>query len=143
MPENLRVLTQNLVLNKVNATVIPAAVHTADRRILMELSNLDYGHKIATSAPVGSTCEVDCMTIPTMIRRLGWEKIDLLKMDIEGHEKALLSGDCSWLSKVGSITGSICIECHEESSIKDLEKVTKSFGFRPPTNLPGIWLVMR
>lgn len=137
IPENLRILVRNLELNKVDAVVIPAAAHSADGRVLMEVGTLDYGHKVATSVPSVSACEVDALSIPTILRRLGWDRIDLLKVDIEGHEKALFSMDCSWLSRVGSI----CIECHDEFSVNDLETITKRFDFRRPISLPGIWLV--
>ncbi len=38
-----------------------------------------------------------------MIETSGIETIDLLKMDIEGGEQALLTGDTAWLSSVNAI----------------------------------------
>lgn len=140
VPDNLRVLARNLELNGVNAAIIPAAVHITDGRVMMELKTMDYAHKIA--APTMSprrTVQVDACTISTIMRRLGWQRIGLLKIDIEGHEKALLAADCEWLRHVDNVG----IECHDETAVDELKEVTSQYGFRPPVYHSGLWLVSR
>ena len=39
------------------------------------------------------------------MQRLGWTEIDLLKIDIEGGEKAVLGGQPAWLKRVRCIVG--------------------------------------
>lgn len=140
VPDNVRVLMHNLELNSVAAVVISAAVDVKDGEVLMELGTMDYGHKIATS-PIASRgmLKVEAFSIPTILRRLCWARIGLLKIDIEGHEKVLFSGDCDWLSLVDNI----CIECHEGFTERDLQLLAQRFLFRAPQALPGIWFLTR
>ena len=65
--------------------------------------------------------------------------IDLLKVDIEGHEAALFAGDCAWLYRVDAM----CIECHEGFEQAELWRLAKRFGFAPPQRLPGTWFMSR
>ena len=103
--------------------MIAGAVDVKDGRVLMELGTADYGHKIATSQinqrPI---IEVEALRVGTIIRRLGWDRIGLLKIDIEGHESALFSADCEWLNLVDNI----CIECHHEFTERDLRMLASA-----------------
>jgi FkbM family methyltransferase len=141
MPSNLTVLRRNLELNGVNATVFPGAIDAGDGHLFMEVEHMDYGHRVAdlARAPANNKVEVTAYSIPTLVRRLGWERIGLLKVDIEGHEKVLLSGDAGWAHLVDAM----CVECHEGFGERDLEDFARRFGFRPPKRLPGIWLLER
>jgi FkbM family methyltransferase len=141
IPDNLRVLTRNLALNSIRAEVLPAAVDVKDGQVVMQLEPMDYGHKVAASGanPLNETVEVEAVSIPTILRRLGWERIGLLKVDIEGHEKVLLSTGCEWLGLVDAM----CIECHDGFGERDLQRLSERFGFLPPERLAGIWLTTR
>jgi FkbM family methyltransferase len=56
------------------------------------------------------TCEtVAGISIPSLMSRYGMEQIDFLKMDIEGAEKTILSGNPEWLSCVGVLA----VELHD------------------------------
>lgn len=140
VPTNVRVLIRNLELNGVNAAVIPAAVDVSDGRVMMGLGRMDYGHKISSSTvddePV---LEVEAISVPTILRRLEWKRIGLLKVDIEGHESALFSGNCDWLRQVDNI----CIECHDGFAEQDLRILAERHFFQPPRALRGIWLLSR
>jgi len=87
MPANLRILRKNLQLNTVKATIISGAVHPADGRLLMEVAGKDYGHRVVKhSETVGEQyIEVPAVSIPTLLGILRWDRIGLLKIDIEGH----------------------------------------------------------
>jgi len=141
MPGNLRVLRRNLELNKVNAEVIAVAVDASDGFIQMEVSVKDYGHRVLGSGEISGRehIEVSAYSIPTLLSQLGWDRIGLLKIDIEGHEKVLLSRNASWLSRVDAIG----IECHEGFDERDLQNLAHRFGFDAPQRLPGIWLLTR
>jgi FkbM family methyltransferase len=43
---------------------------------------------------------IEGITIPSLLERKGWDKVDILKMDIEGAEKEIFSAPADWLSKV-------------------------------------------
>ncbi|MBE0612752.1 MAG: FkbM family methyltransferase [Burkholderiales bacterium] len=141
IPANVRVLRRNLELNAVTADVFPVAITVEDGRVLMEILAKDYGHRIfdGTSSARVETLEVDALSIKTIQKRLGWSRIGLLKVDIEGYEKKLFSADCSWLWLVDAM----CIECHEGFGEADLERIAAQFDFLSPLRLPGIWLLRR
>ncbi len=48
----------------------------------------------------GNSILVRGLTLETIVAESGFEKIDLLKVDIEGGERHLFSGDLTWLTKV-------------------------------------------
>ena len=141
MPNNLRVLKRNLELNRVDARVFPAAVHARDGRLKMELGAMDFGARVLGEGCASSSAalEVDALSVQTIIRRLGWDRVGLLKIDIEGHEAVLFSGACEWLDRVDAM----CIECHDGFGEEDLRGLARQFEFAAVRRLPGIWLVTR
>ncbi|MBD2129892.1 FkbM family methyltransferase [Microcoleus sp. ZQ-A2] len=143
MPENIQLLRKNLESNKVEAKVFPAAIAVEDGSIQMEIGTLDYGHKVAGitygAALTGHTLEVEAISIPTLLKQLNWERISLLKIDIEGYEGVLLKENCEWLTRVDAM----CIECHEGFGESDLQALAERWGFTPPQKLPGTWLLTR
>jgi FkbM family methyltransferase len=141
-PDNLRVLEKNLKLNAVGARVIPAAVDVDDGRTLLELDERDYGHRVVVQSPAVSRAalEVDAISVPTILGRLSWKRVGLLKVDIEGHEAVLFARDCGWLDRVDAL----CIEWHVDGGAERLAALANRFGFAEPSRLPGnIWLLIR
>jgi FkbM family methyltransferase len=142
MPNNIQVLRINLALNHVDAEVFPAAVAVTDGSIQMEIGEKDYGHRVAesqASRQTVKTLSVPAITVPSICRKLGWQRVGLLKVDIEGHEKELFAADCSWLHCVDAM----CIECHNGFGAEQLSDLAKNYGFAEPRQLPGIWLLAR
>jgi FkbM family methyltransferase len=138
--DNLRVLNRNLELNSVRAAIIPAAVDVDDGRVLLELGERDYGHRVVAQSrsAARSALDVEALSVPTILRRLSWERIGLLKIDIEGHEAALFARDCDWLDRVDAM----CIEWHVEGGAERLAALAERFGFAAPRQLP-IWFMSR
>jgi len=141
MPGNLRLLRKNLALNDVVATVVAGAIDEKDGQVLMDVGQLDYGHHVLepARAPQQRGVEVAAYSIPTLLQTLAWDRIGLLKVDIEGHEKVLLANCASWIHRVDTM----CIECHEGFGEFELKEFAQQFDFRQPVQLPGIWLLRR
>jgi FkbM family methyltransferase len=130
-----------LELNGIEATVIAGAVDSCDGRLDMEINRMDYGHRVSKRGqrPESEHVEVDAFSVPTLLGMLGWDRIGLLKVDIEGHEKALLSESNDWINRVDCV----CIECHDDFGQFELCRLAERFRFLPPERLPGIWLLRR
>jgi FkbM family methyltransferase len=140
VPDNVRLLIRNLKDNAVEAEVIAAAVDAKDGVVAMERSAADYGHKIAAVAPSAAWLDVASVSVPSILRRLGWARVGLLKIDIEGHESVLLSQACEWLADVDAL----CVEYHHDFADAELGRLARQFGFLPPSRLPGeIWFLTR
>jgi FkbM family methyltransferase len=139
--KNLRVLRRNLKLNNVRALVFPAAIHSEDGSVLMEATPMDYDFKVARANGQGAVplFEVPAISVPAIMRQLRWDRIGLLKIDIEGHEKELLTANSDWLNLVEAI----CIECHDEFGATELDALANRFHFSVPRWLSGIWFMER
>lgn len=68
-------------------------------------SLLDRGEKSS-----GEMVSVQCLTLPQLMERIGWQDIDLLKIDVEGIELALFD---AWPDSLFERIGQITIEWHD------------------------------
>jgi len=120
---NARLARINFERNQVAADLIEAAIGPRDGSVRFE------GSRDSNRGRLGSTGdEVSMVSMSTLLRRIPeGTNIDLMKMDIEGGEQELLTGDVAWLVRVRSIIA----EFHPEvvdypGLIKRLERA----GFR-------------
>ena len=140
--DNLRLLRRNLDMNGICAEIFAAAAHVDDGSVTMERAATDYGHRVADTATSagGALFTVAAITVPTMLQHLGWERIGLAKIDIEGHEIALLSQNCDWLHAVDTL----CLEYHGDHAEAHLTAVAGAYDFQLPQLMPaGLWLLTR
>ncbi len=78
------------------------------------------------SDKTSETNTVQAITINSLMEKFNIEKINLLKVDIEGVEKELfLQGDNQWLQKVDFIS----IEFHDPKVEKAISELLKSINF--------------
>ena len=109
VPKNLAVLHRNIALNSLPVQMFPVAVGASNGRTEMELS-LDPRQSTAlqsdhTPPLSGEIISVEIRSVPSLLTELGWAKLDLMKIDIEGGEKHVLGGRPVWLSCVNAILG--------------------------------------
>ncbi|MBF0135038.1 MAG: FkbM family methyltransferase [Magnetococcus sp. DMHC-1] len=143
IPGNIQLLRENLQMNQVAATVFQSAVAIQDGFVEMEIALMDSDHRIRESMAsdrfTNQILRIESMTVESVLEKLQWERIGLLKVDIEGYEKILLKEQCAWLNRVDAL----CIECHSGFGESDLQEISRSWGFSTPKLLPGIWLMER
>jgi FkbM family methyltransferase len=97
---NARLLRRNLEQNGIRATVLEAAVGAADGTATFaaaQESNLGRLTDTADGTPV------PVVSMRTVLQGLDSGRIDLLKIDIEGAERDLFTGDTAWLDRVDAI----------------------------------------
>jgi FkbM family methyltransferase len=95
-----------------NVVPIRAALWGCDET--REVHNRLSGHWGYTIAETGNRTEatgqeIRCITLATLIEQYGAREIDLLKVDIEGGEKAVFESSGPWINKVRIIT----VELHD------------------------------
>jgi FkbM family methyltransferase len=118
LPENLAILRRNWQANAIRGKIIAAAVSDRSGEATFYLGPADCSSLIARPDIADHSITVKTMTIPEIMEQVGWQHIDLLKIDIEGGEVAVFRDSKAWANKVDCITG----ELHNGYSVADVER---------------------
>lgn len=70
-------------------------------------SEQPWGYRMSPEKGVGA--DVAGMTVDQVLERMGWDRCEILKLDIEGAERELLTHSSSWIDKVDCIL----VETHD------------------------------
>ena len=109
--------------NLPNAKLVNAAVWSSSRSLSLESDRSDHYSAMVVSNEAG---DVQGLTI-TEVLALSAERIDLLKIDIEGAEVELFKGNTDWLNRVQCIA----IEFHGDSRRESrFDELMKFYGFQ-------------
>jgi FkbM family methyltransferase len=105
-PENRAVLQKALAINRIRATVFNGVVGTESGTadLYVDCDSDEFSVTPAKKSSLNKL-QVRQYTLPEILATLGWDKVDLLKIDIEGQEKTLFRTDSEWLSHVRLIIG--------------------------------------
>jgi FkbM family methyltransferase len=110
---NFAVLSENVRPYK---NIVPINKALSNHDGSMELFSRNTGEWGFTTIKQPSDCskptvidEIQCISLPTLLRDLDRDGIDILKLDIEGGEKTLLEGDTDWIANVDVVIA----ELHE------------------------------
>jgi FkbM family methyltransferase len=77
------------------------------------------------SDPRGEEVSAPALTIDSLLARVGWSRVDFVKMDIEGAEREVLRGGESWSERVASIG----VEVHFPYTVQECERDLQRLGF--------------
>ena len=139
-PDNFAALTGNIQLNNLPVTVFQAAATVSDGPVQLFLGGGMTHGLLPTYHSTGGSITVEGLSVPTILDRLGWDRIDLLKIDIEGAEEFLFRARQPWLAQVKTIIG----EYHGSYRFPELQSDLDALGFRV-TALPhpNIFMAVR
>jgi FkbM family methyltransferase len=136
-PRNASLLQSSIDRNKFDrARLVHAAVSDAPGQ-LMFLQGGPYGHVVgsgSTANGASHAVEVPALAIDDLLDSLGWDKVDFIKMDIEGSEVAGLRGLSRRLSR--SDAPPLIVESNGHTlalfgqTTKRLRRVLEDFGYR-------------
>lgn len=113
--ENFKILKAN-TKSFANITCLNAAAHFEDGTLNFGGDELSYNQKITeTGIPTKA------LSIQNMMKTYDIKNISLLKIDIEGAEKELLSTNNMWLKQVDNIVIEIHPPYHVENLKNDIE----------------------
>jgi FkbM family methyltransferase len=107
-PRNFALCQKNLKVYGTRAQVLKGAVWSCCTRLDLSYENGDgWGTRVNT--PSGSDGgKVTAWDLPALLQMFGIDRVDLLKIDIEGSEAELFAHNTGWLSRARNI----CIELH-------------------------------
>ncbi len=106
---NFKMLLKNLEpeIKQGKVTALQVAAMGQDGEVSFQSAEAKYNSRINSG---GGDHTVSAISIPTLMERTGIAHIDLLKIDVEGAEKNIFSGNLDWLQKVDNVL----IELHSE-----------------------------
>lgn len=93
-----------------NVTVVAVAV--SDRRGTIRIGDSDEHHQNSVvDSPTGDTpgLEIPTRTLDDIVVELGLDRIDFLKMNIEGAERLALGG----MTRTTALVRNACVSCHD------------------------------
>lgn len=90
---NFSLLKRNIVLNNLkNVVAVPAALSDRDGSAELCVERSTGLHSLEPSADCLRVVKVKTFTLDTLLKILGFSRVDLLKIDVEGHEFEVLKG---------------------------------------------------
>lgn len=103
MPSNLEVLRRNVALNGLDSvTVVPSAVGASSGKehlFIPDSSSHNQGTASLTEHATREKIEVNCTTLDELVADLDLPRVDLVKIDVEGHEPNVLAGGRNTLER--------------------------------------------
>ena len=135
-PSNYRVLVRNTA-HVGGILPVCAALWPARGRISIDNpGEEEWGFRVREGGPDG----IPAVTIPDLMNQVGMDRIDILKLNIEGAEKELFERDTGWLDRVGVII----IELHDRFKPGCSESFySATSGAFSYTQRPGLVLAIR
>lgn len=123
--ENFMALCANLLINHVNNVVpIRVAAHNRQEEVFLQGGSSDmYVTQEKKGQPVKG------MPLDLIIRGLGIKKIDILKIDVQGHERSVLIGAQNLLED--KLVKLLIVEVHLKRgvSVADVVSLMKAHGY--------------
>lgn len=133
-PANVAVLKKTVTANRLNVLIFQAAIGEKEGITHLHLSDDPSANSLDPASPGPNVIEVQQLTVESIRKTMGWTRIDLLKIDIEGYEKTLFRENAEWLKDVGAIIGEI--HSHAAYSMEDLRRDLEPYGFSV-AEMPG------
>ena len=139
-PANVELLKRNLALNGCTGVEVHQAAvsESVGKRsfFLSHMSNLNTFHGDNTAHLSGTAIEVETTTVPALMKG---RKLDLMRMDVEGHEVEVINGLMPAI-EAGTLAPMIIFETHRSrySPRHDMERPLRrlfALGYR--TRLAG------
>jgi FkbM family methyltransferase len=114
-PDNFALLRRNLAPFGGRVTALQAGIWSHTCGLVMAESAYRGGgawaRQVRDAAP-GEVAELRGVDIGSLLATSGYDRVSVLKMDIEGAECVVFSADCAWLDRVDLLA----IELHDDTS---------------------------
>lgn len=122
-PENFKALLKNIRLNGFNNIIaLNVAAFNEDGKELELFGSMDDRYSLKLSE--GPKIKVKTITIDSILRKYGIEKVDLVKIDVEGAEVEVLEGMRKIIDNSQNLK--ILVEVHSENRRK-LDDILRGF----------------
>lgn len=124
-PAARELLSLNLGRQRIAAQIHEAAIVGTPGHYAVEEAHHPGANRIVP-APDG---EIEGITLATLLDRAGLDRVDLMKVDIEGGEREMLDSVPAWADRVRALI----LELHHELTPADVESRLAPHGYRRRT----------
>lgn len=123
-PDTFGVLSANTA-HLPDVTRIRAGLWSHDTRLSVRYPNAEkYAIEVFEDPAKGT---VEAFSVSSIMERMGWDHIDVVKMDVEGSEAVLLADpDAPWLDRIDTLI----IEIHQDTTPGVARVLFKAFADR-------------
>jgi FkbM family methyltransferase len=97
-PHNAALLNSSVAYNGFEQMTVVSAAVTDHRGTLEFIQSGPYG-VVANPSVQSCTVQVPAVTIDRLLEELGWDRVDLIKMDVEGSEVSAIRGMAQLLAR--------------------------------------------
>jgi FkbM family methyltransferase len=114
---NLELLRANVRAVDPDAVIHGVCIGGRERRVKMATTSGEWGFRMTDleGAEDGSDGGVDVMTMDALLEDAGFDRIGVLKCDIEGAEAEVFADCRSWIDRVDAMS----VECHNDKMTSD------------------------
>lgn len=124
--DNFDIARQNTQRFAARCEMIHAAVSSVDGELAYLGEREDGFHLVSPGTPASEKSKFVCsLTMTSLMRQFRVDTVDFVKMDIEGAEREVFTGDLGWLRAVQSLK----IEIHRPEDFAVIGAALKSYGF--------------
>jgi len=122
--DNFAMLQRNLIPDNNDNSIkcLQAAISGEDRFLNFSSNPVKYNSRLGEGP---DSYQVQAMSMPSLFKMYGLQKVDILKMDIEGAEHDVFSGNLDCLNVVDHIL----IEIHQSSDVEPILTALRIHGF--------------
>ena len=126
-PSNRATLKKAIRANGIRARILEGAIGVSSGQADLQVGCDSDMFSLVPAVKSALTLRVRQFTVEEVMNAMGWEEIDLLKIDIEGYEKTLFRENNAWLNRVKAIVGEA--HGHVGYGIDEVRADLEPFGF--------------
>jgi FkbM family methyltransferase len=123
-PGNLEILRANVRAVDDTAVIHAACVGGRERRVTMATTSGEWGFRMSDAEDADGG--IDVITMDALLADAGFDRVGVLKCDIEGAEAEVFADCASWIDRVDAMS----VECHNDMMRSDqlMETVSENGG---------------
>ena len=126
-PETYKILVKNIKLNKINAISLQLAVSNKKGKVKFYLADYRGKDSIIKDGSELGNLEVETDTLDNILHSLGLQKVDWIKIDVQGAEVWVLEGVQDTIKNSENLR--LVVEIHEEKYGKPIKEMLKRLNF--------------
>jgi FkbM family methyltransferase len=134
-PENFKILKKNILLNQLsNVEALECAVYSTRGKLRLFLPELEQGRTIFNTVMQDRArtstnfLEVEANTLDNIMDENNIQRVNYLKIDVEGAELEVLKGAVNTLSSNKDLT--LLIEVHGDANYKPILEIFEEYKFQ-------------